>query len=343
MKKNRFENLCKNFSNIGPILVLGDVGIDKYTIGEVNRISPEAPVPVVQVKEEKLKLGLAANISNNLMSLGISSTLCGVTGKDKNALIFESLLEEQNLKTWGIIQCEDRPTTFKERITTANQQICRVDYEADFPILKNDQDKILKRVCDFKDGHSALILQDYGKGVLTEKIIQESMKEFKELKKIVAIDASAHTPPLWYKGATLLKPNLKEAKAMVTALGYMENDLTKIAEILMDKISLSMLVITLGPAGMALMDQNGNFKKIPTLASAVFDVSGAGDTAISLLVATLLAGGNLEEAAYFGNCGSGVVVGKVGTATVSLNELIEFHQKLKKDETTNSDSLTPVL
>jgi D-glycero-beta-D-manno-heptose-7-phosphate kinase len=343
MNKNRFETLCRNLPKVGPILVLGDIGIDKYTIGEVNRISPEAPVPVVQVKEEKLKLGLAANISNNLAALGIPSTLCGVTGNDNNANILESILEEQNLKTWGLLRCSDRPTTFKERVTAANQQICRVDYESDSLIKKETEDKLLKRVLEFKADHSALILQDYGKGVLTEKIIQESMREFKGLGKMVAIDTTTSTPPLWYKGATLLKPNLKEAKAMVLSLGFRENDIQKMAEILMDKLSLSMLVITLGPGGMAMMDSAGKFKKIPTVASAVFDVSGAGDTAISLLVATMLAGGNLEEAAYFGNCGSGVVVGKVGTATVTLNELIEFHQKQKPDETSNSNSVSPIL
>jgi D-glycero-beta-D-manno-heptose-7-phosphate kinase len=343
MKKNRFDELCKNLPKVGPILVLGDIGIDKYTIGEVNRISPEAPVPVVQVKEEKLKLGLAANISNNFAALGIASTLCGVTGDDNNASILESLLEEQNLKTWGLVRCSDRPTTFKERITAANQQICRVDYESDAPVLKDQEELLLKRVKDFKNNHSALILQDYGKGVLTQKIIQESLKEFKEMGKMVAIDTSINTPPLWYKGATLLKPNLKEAKAMVLALGHRETDVKIMAEILMDKLSLSMLVITLGAAGMAMYDQSGNFKKISTVASAVFDVSGAGDTAISLLVGTLLAGGNLEEAAYLANCGAGVVVGKVGTATVNLNELIEFHQKQKIDEAFPSNTSTTIL
>lgn len=343
MRKNRFDELSLNLSKVGPILVLGDIGIDKYTIGEVNRISPEAPVPVVQVKEEKLKLGLAANISNNLAALGIPSTLCGVTGDDANANILENLLEEQNLKTWGLIRSNDRPTTFKERITAANQQIVRVDYESDAPLSKEHEELILKRIHDFKHNHSALILQDYGKGVLTQKIIQESLKFFKDMGKMVAIDASINTPPLWYHGATLLKPNLKEAKAMVAALGYRETDVKIMAEILMEKLSLSMLVITLGPAGMALYDNLKNFKKIPTVASAVFDVSGAGDTAISLLVGTLLAGGNLEESAYFGNCGAGVVVGKVGTATVSLNELIEFHQKQKTDEASPTNSSTTVL
>jgi rfaE bifunctional protein kinase chain/domain len=160
---------------------------------------------------------------------------------------------------------------------------------------------------------------------------------------MVAIDTSINTPPLWYKGATLLKPNLKEAKAMVFSLGHREEDILKMSEILIDKLSLSMLVITLGPAGMAMFDNFGNFKRIPTVASAVFDVSGAGDTAVSLLVATLLAGGSLEESAYFGNCGAGVVVGKVGTATVSLSELIEFHQKQRPYETSSSNTNPPIL
>lgn len=327
----RFQELAKNFSNIGPIIVVGDLGIDKYTYGSVNRISPEAPVPIVQVSKEWYKLGLAANISHNLKTLGVESTLCGIIGEDKNANHFEHLLEENYLKTWGILRTPNRPTTVKERITTNIQQICRVDYEVEGEIDGPTSDKILKRTLELSQDHPGIIIEDYGKGTLTEGLISGLIKKFRSEDKIVAIDPSRRTPPHFYKGASLLKPNHIEATLMAKALGYQEKNLETIAQLLVDKLDVEMLVITLGKEGMALIDTkntDGKLKVIPTVATNVFDVSGAGDTAISLLMAGLLSGGNLEEAAWLGNCGAGVVVGKKGTATVSLDELVQFHHRL---------------
>jgi rfaE bifunctional protein kinase chain/domain len=314
---------------------VGDVGIDKYTFGEVKRISPEAPVPVLEVKKEWLKLGLAANISHNLTTLGVSSTLCGVVGNDNNASVFETLLEDEKLNTWGIVRSDNRQTTFKERVITNTQQICRIDYESSDEIDDTTQKKLITRVNEFTTNHAALILEDYSKGTLTENLLSSLIKSFSDAKKLVAIDPGRSTPPLFYKGATLLKPNLIESKFMVNSLGYKENDITKIANILADKLSLKMVVITLGADGMALLDcaGDGKVKIIPTVASEVFDVSGAGDTAISVLTAALLSGATLEEAAWIGNCASGVVVAKKGTATVNLAELQTFFEKISKINT----------
>jgi rfaE bifunctional protein kinase chain/domain len=273
---------------------------------------------------------LAANISNNLNELGINSTLCGVIGEDKNANIFESLLEENKLKTWGIVRSEDRPTTFKERVTTNTQQICRIDYESRQDIDKNTEDRLLERVEDFTKDHQAIILEDYAKGCMTHRVLQALIKGFKDEGKLVAVDPGRTTPPLFYKGATLLKPNLTEAKLMVQSLGKPSDDLNEIADILVKELDLEKLIITLGGEGMALIDTKGDGKLsiIPTVANKVFDVSGAGDTAISLLTASLIAGASLEEAAWIGNCGAGVVVAKKGTATVGLEELTQFHRRL---------------
>jgi len=333
ISKDRFEYLVKNLRDAGPIMVLGDLGIDKYTCGEVNRISPEAPVPVLQVTEEKYKLGLSANISNNLNSLEIASTLCGVVGEDKYADLLETLLEERGLNTWGIIRALGRKTTFKERVTAGQQQICRIDYETVTSLDERVEDRFIERFEDLLAGHKAVILEDYCKGTLTERVIWNVIQDFKKKGKIVAVDPGLNTHPKLYKGATLLKPNLKEARAMVKSLGHRSEDLNSVAKILVEELELDMLVITLGPEGMALIDninRPGELIKIPTVASGVFDVSGAGDTAIALLTATLLAGGTLEEAAWISNCGSGVVVGKIGTATVSLNELREFYLKISQ-------------
>jgi rfaE bifunctional protein kinase chain/domain len=329
---NRFNEITSKFSQIDPIIVVGDVGIDKYTYGEVKRISPEAPVPVLEVTKEWLKLGLAANISHNLNTLGVKSTLCGVVGSDNNANIFDNLLEDEKLNTWGIVRSKSRPTIFKERVTTNTQQICRIDYESSEAIDAETEQKVLARVNEFVKNHKALILEDYAKGTLTQSLISSLIKTFKAEGRLVAVDPGRSTPPLYYKGATLLKPNLSEARLMVENLGYKEKKLENMAKILVEKLDLEMLVITLGADGMALLDvkKQPELKIIPTVANEVFDVSGAGDTAISVLTSALLAGATLEEAAWIGNCASGVVVGKKGTATVNLEELSRFYQKLVK-------------
>ncbi|MEA9356531.1 PfkB family carbohydrate kinase [Bacteriovorax sp. PP10] len=326
----RFTEITNKFSSIAPIVVVGDVGIDKYTFGEVKRISPEAPVPVLEVTKEWLKLGLAANISHNLKTLGVQSTLCGVVGEDNNANVFDTLLEDEKLNTWGIVRTKSRPTIFKERVTTNTQQICRIDYESSEDINEETEKKLIARFDEFAKTHGAVIIEDYAKGSLTKNVIAYLIAKFKEEKKLVAVDPGKSTPPLFYKGANLLKPNLLEAKAMVASLGYKENNLEAMASILVDKLELDMLVITLGGDGMALLDVKNQpkMKIIPTVANEVFDVSGAGDTAISALTSSLLAGATLEEAAWIGNCASGVVVAKKGTATVDLKELHHFYNQL---------------
>lgn len=328
----RFNEITSKFNNLEPIVVVGDVGIDKYTFGEVKRISPEAPVPILEVTKEWLKLGLAANISHNLNTLGVKSTLCGVVGDDNNANLFDNLLEDEKLNTWGIVRTKSRPTIFKERVTTNTQQICRIDYESSDPIDQDTEQKILLRVDKFIETHKALIIEDYAKGTLTKDLISSLISKFKLAGKLVAVDPGRTTPPLYYKGANLLKPNLSEAKIMVESLGYKEKKLETISAILVDKLQLDMLVITLGADGMALLDVKNQpvLKIIPTVANEVFDVSGAGDTAISVLTSSLIAGATLEEAAWIGNCASGVVVGKKGTATVDLVELHNFFTKLHK-------------
>ena len=328
----RFTDITNKFNSIGPIVVVGDVGIDKYTFGEVKRISPEAPVPVLEVTKEWLKLGLAANISHNLKTLGVQSTLCGVVGEDNNANVFDTLLEDEKLNTWGIVRTNSRPTIFKERVTTNTQQICRIDYESSESINEETEKKLIARFDEFAKTHAAVIIEDYAKGSLTKNVIAYLITKFREEKKLVAVDPGRSTPPMFYKGANLLKPNLLEAKAMVASLGYKEVMLEKMAEILVEKLELDMLVITLGADGMALLDVKNRpqLEIIPTVANEVFDVSGAGDTAISALTSSLLAGATLEEAAWIGNCASGVVVAKKGTATVDLKELHYFYDQLVK-------------
>lgn len=333
LTQEKFEKIIDNFKALKPILVVGDLGVDKYTYGEVKRISPEAPVPVLEVTKEWNKLGLAANVSDNLKSLEVASTLCGVIGDDARANLVESLLEERGLNTWGLVRDPSRHTTYKERVTTATQQICRVDYETKDSISDDIARRITTRITDFSETHSGVIIEDYGKGLFTESLCQRIIKDFKEKNLLVAVDPSRSTPPVWYKGATLLKPNKLESQIMVEALGYFkERNLEKIAEILVDKLQLEKIIITLGADGMAMLDTKlgHELKIIPTAANEVFDVSGAGDTAIAAISASLLSGATLEEAAWVGNCAAGVVVRKRGTALCSKEELRDYFGNLLK-------------
>lgn len=328
--EKRFTEIVNNFSKLKPVMVVGDVGIDKYTHGEVNRISPEAPVPVLEVKKEWYKLGLASNVSHNLSGLGVKSTLCGVIGNDLGADIFENLLEESKLSTWGIVRDTSRPTVLKERIVTTSQQICRIDYEELQALNETTSKNLYNRFSDLYADHQSIIIEDYGKNTLPEQMIKNIIKKCRSENKFVAVDPSRHRSPNVYAGANLLKPNLVEANLLLTSLGYSNEPIDSMCHILADKMSLEMVAITLGKDGMALLDTNddGKLHIIPTMANEVFDVSGAGDTVISVLISCLSAGASLEEAAWVSNCAAGVVVGKLGTATVSRKELISFYSQM---------------
>jgi rfaE bifunctional protein kinase chain/domain len=330
IQEKKFLQILDSFSTINPLCVMGDIGVDKYTHGEVKRISPEAPVPVLEVSSEWLKLGLAANVSDNLSTLKVKSTLCGVVGEDKNGDILEDLLEDAQVSTWGLIREQSRQTTFKERVTTATQQICRIDYETKASIKKETEEKIISRLEKFASEHSALIIEDYGKGFFSEPIIQNAIKVFKKEKKLVTVDPSRTTEPSWYRGASLLKPNFLESQLMMQSLGLKQTeDVEYIVKALHEKLSVDMVVVTLGAKGMAFFDSK-NYKLIPTMAREVYDVSGAGDTVIATLTTSLVAGASLEEAVWIANCAAGVVVGKKGTATVTQKELFGFFQDSQK-------------
>ena len=333
LTQDKFNQLTSQFSHLKPVLVVGDLGVDKYTFGEVKRISPEAPVPILEVSKEWDKLGLAANVSDNLKSLDVPSTICGIVGEDSRANLVEHLLEERGLKTWGIVRDRSRMTTYKERVTTSTQQICRVDYETKDQIDEETSKRVFSRIQEFSVNHSGIILEDYGKGLFTQDLCQKVIGLCQESKIFLAVDPSRSTPPVWYKGATLLKPNKLESQMMVEALGYFkERNLENIAKILVDKLNLKKIIITLGADGMAMLDteSDGQLKLIPTAANEVFDVSGAGDTAIAAITASLLSGATLEEAAWVGNCAAGVVVRKRGTALCSMEELSDYFTNLRK-------------
>ena len=192
----RFKHLVQKLETLKPILVVGDVGLDKYTYGSVQRISPEAPVPVLEVEKEWEKLGLAANISHNLKMLGVESFLCGVLGKDEKSLRFENLLEDIQLKIWGLVKDPHRATIFKQRMTTSAQQICRVDYEQNRFIEGEVLEQFQGRIDDLGAGTDAVIVEDYSKGTLPQELLRYLIDKSQSEGRFVAIDPGKDTPPL---------------------------------------------------------------------------------------------------------------------------------------------------
>ena len=320
----RIETFFSKINDLDPLLVIGDVGIDRYTRGRVSRISPEAPVPVVEVDKTWEKLGLAANVTDNLKSLDFDSILCGVVGEDAHGVQLEKLLDDINVKTWGIVPLDKRMTVYKERVVAENQQICRVDYETTQSLSDSEKDRFFNRIQEITKDASGMVLEDYAKGLFDKELVESLIKMAKSKNKPIYVDPSRVNPVSWYRGATLLKPNRIEAEILLKKLGYESCSIEEMTKILLNELELKQVVITLGAEGMAMRESDFSFEIIPTFARDVFDVSGAGDTAISILSLMLLTGAKLSEACYLANCASAIVVGKRGTATVSRQEILDF-------------------
>ena len=324
------EQLLKILSSFKKrkIAVLGDVGIDRYTIGTVERISPEAPVPIVSVQSEYLKLGLASNVADNIVALQGVPLLSGVVGKDRNAKDLSSMLSKRKIPVSGLIADVSRRTILKERILGETQQMIRVDYEDTHALDSAVQKKILASVLKSIASADALIIEDYAKGLLQEKTISAAVKAANARKIPVLIDPHLKTPVEWYSNATLLTPNKKEAEKLVGKKIDCQDSLVSVGHHIMQMTKSKSLVITLGKEGMAIFkNPKSTPTLIPTFAQEVFDVSGAGDTVISVLALVLASGASLEEAAFVSNLAAGVEVSKRGTATVTQQEIVQAYLK----------------
>ena len=327
-------NIVSEFKN-KKIAVLGDVGIDRYTQGSVDRISPEAPVPIVLVQKEFLKLGLAANVADNIIALGGKAELSGVVGADEDGKSLLKLLTEKALPVRSLVRDPSRRTILKERIVAETQQMLRVDYESTHALASSIQKKVLKSILASIKNSDALIIEDYAKGLLNQEMIGLAIKTAKKKKIPVLIDPHVKTPISWYRGATLLTPNKREAEGLAGEKITDRASLLKAGEKIMLATEAESLVITLGKDGMAIFVKNQDSKSklkkptvfhIPTFAREVYDVSGAGDTVISVLALALSEGIDLERAAYVSNLAAGVEVSKRGTATVSPQEIMQAYQ-----------------
>jgi len=321
--KTRIKDILEKFEDI-KIGVIGDMMLDDYIIGEVTRISPEAPVPVVNVKEERFVLGGGANVLNNLATLGCSALSFGIVGKDSNGERMLLELEESKIDTKNVVYAEDRPTIVKRRILAHNQQLLRLDWEDKKDITKEHEEEILKNIRKEIKNLDAIILSDYDKGVLTSSLSKEVIKLAKENNIIVTVDPKPSNA-MNYVGATSMTPNRKEA---MECMGLTKiEDTENLGKELKKKLELETLLLTRSEEGMSIF-LNEEIVNIPTFAKEVYDVTGAGDTVISVFTLAAAAGATWHEAAKIANVAAGVVVGRTGTSTVTKDEIMEFYDKV---------------
>lgn len=304
------------------ILVIGDVGVDRYTIGSVERISPEAPVPIVRVEEEKLKLGLAANVADNIQALGGVPLLTGLVGKDRCAEDFRRLLSESGIQARHVIADRGTRTVLKERIVSDRQQLLRVDYESSVAVSREAEQALMAKARELIDRCDAVIVEDYAKGLLNPRLVETVFKTAARKRKPVAVDPNAKSPMSLYRGATILTPNTREAEALAGMRITDRKSLLEVGRKILRATGARHVVVTRGREGMAVFSSGDRqVHLIPTYAREVYDVSGAGDTVIAVLTLAIAAGATIEEAAVLGNLAAGVEVGKRGTATVSPEEV----------------------
>ncbi len=303
------------------ILVVGDMMLDHYIWGNVSRISPEAPVPVVHVTKETVLLGAAANVVNNVHALGGSVRVCGVIGHDDAGRQLSHMLRAKGIHTDGLIVESGRPTTIKTRVIAHSQQVVRFDRETKDGIDRDTHRRIYDAVKQHvDDGLDAIILSDYSKGVVTKELVRDIVKLTNKRDLIVSVDPKVNHFGI-YSGVTILTPNTKEASLGSKIEIESENSLLKAGTTLLKRLKCKAVLITRGEQGMSLFERNGRITHIPTVAREVFDVTGAGDTVISTLTLAMAAGAPMVDAARLSNVAAGIVVAVVGTATVKPEEL----------------------
>lgn len=303
------------------IAVVGDFMLDRYVWGEVKRISPEAPVPVVEVLEDAQRPGGAGNVVHNLQSLGARCVAVGLIGEDPYAEELRSLMDANHVDISGLVATDDRPTTVKTRILSGDQQLLRVDREVLRTVPPELEELLCERVREALDGADALVLQDYNKGVLTSGLIRAAIEEAKKRGIVISVDPKRDN--FWeYYGATLVKPNLREAEGALGRDLARPSDFERAGNELLMRLQCDYILITRGSEGMNLFAQNEQARHIATKARLISDVSGAGDTVIATMTLGLVAGLNGVEAATLANKAAGYVVGRVGVVPVTPEALL---------------------
>ncbi len=313
------DGMLRRFKEI-EVLVVGDIILDEFIWGKVDRISPEAPVPVVMVKRETQLLGGAANVVNNIRSLGGRVSLSGLVGGDERGKKILNLLEEKGVETGGVLIDPRRPTTVKTRIVAHSQQVVRFDRENQNFLSQGLTDSLVSSVRDAIPRADAVVIADYGKGVVTEELVQAVTQISKQQGKVVLLDPKTSRFHL-YRDVTVVTPNSQEASLASGVEIVDERSLKEAGDKLLDRFNCEVVLITRGENGMALFERGKEAIFVPTTAREVFDVTGAGDTVIGVMALVLAAGASFGEAAVIANYAAGIVVGKVGTATVAPEDL----------------------
>lgn len=316
----------EQLKNANPkILVVGDLMIDHYLWGSTERISPEAPVQVVDITKETTVLGGAGNVINNLIALGASVSVASVIGDDDNGREMRGMLESIGVRTETLVVQAGRKSSKKSRVIASSQQILRYDKESKEPITGTSVEKILEAVKVGLLSYEMIIISDYGKGVVTDDLAKGVIALAKEAGKKVLVDPKG-TDYSKYKGAHLLTPNRKEASEATGIRIDSDENLERALHWLKEQCELDRSMITLSEDGIAILEDE--VKKFPTVAQEVFDVTGAGDTVIASIAFALSAGKSIEETAKFANHAAAVVVGKIGSATVTLDEIEMYESRL---------------
>jgi D-glycero-beta-D-manno-heptose-7-phosphate kinase len=332
LKLERAEEMLKNsFSK--RIAVIGDVMLDRYFWGSVSRVSPEAPVPVIDLEKETYHLGGAANVANNLKSLGIEPLLCGVVGNDNSGSKFTEISLSSGIDTTGLFIDKDRPTTVKTRIIGNNQQIARLDKETQ-SLLSHEGELFILNSIKNRTDLCGIIFQDYNKGTLTDFLIDEISK-FASVSSIPTfVDPKFHNFFKFQK-STVFKPNKKEASSALDLNIKNKDEIIKAGKILLQRLQCENVLLTLGADGMMLFESNGDISSVPTRARNVADVSGAGDTAIATLSAVMAGGAAIREASTLANFAAGVVCEEPGIVSITVEKLLKSIRNFNQNNNGN--------
>lgn len=318
--ESRLRDLVQGFKD-KRIAVVGDIMVDKYVWGNVSRISPEAPVPVIEVEKETERLGGAANVANNIKSLGGEPLLVGVVGNDANGTLLSKLLAEQGCPTYGIVSDASRPTTIKTRVIAHSQHVVRIDNEQKRDISFTVQEQILSVLRGNINSIDGIILEDYNKGVIVKTLIHQIVELAREHKKIVTVDPKFQNF-FEYKNVSVFKPNRKEVEEALGTKLNTEEEIREAMMLLKKRLNADNVLLTRGEHGMSLLDRQGTLNHIPTRARHVADVSGAGDTVIATLTIALASGASIQEASSLANFAGGIVCGEVGIVPITAEALL---------------------
>lgn len=297
--------------------------LDQYIMGRVQRISPEAPVPVVEERSRKHIPGGAGNVICNLHSIGAEAVPVGLIGQDEEGRILKSDMENYTKIMDGLLEISWRPTTVKTRVFASNQQVCRIDREDKTPVRESVLEALLEKIKEFMEGTSGIILSDYDKGVMVPDLIAETVRIAHQRNIFVSVDPQV-THFERYRKVDVLTPNHIEAGRFLNRTLVTDEEVTQGGREIIDRLEAKSVLITRGEKGMTLVEP-GRSRHFPTVAREVFDVTGAGDTVISIFTAIMAAGGSLQQAVQLSNAAAGIVVGRIGAATVSVQELRQFN------------------